>query len=312
MPRASFLLFLGLVACQSPVFQSIPNSSQSPLDLQIQVAGQTMNSQQLTDFLIQSAGGKKQKVPTNTWHSLQQNVERTPELLIQDVTLTDTGQSIIGADAPASIQADYAGKEVRLTLTGIFKDKKKDLAQKTFLFTLDPELTQQTFLLNAQKEPKSRVLLDRSILLQTEAVSGNQIQVKFNTERLPELYLKGLHLLSVEHGRYYTDVLVRSGVPEPVDSLAPQIEAVEVLQGEDGKPSHVWIKGQNLMVATKLSYSTIDSQFSFGYQTEVLADGSSETTIHIPDLDTFDINVSHTLTYATPFGTAFTQFGGAQ
>lgn len=78
------------------------------------------------------------------------------------------------------------------------KNEDKALKSKTFLFELDPELIQQTFI---GKSPKSRVLLDRSILLDIHAVSETEIQASFNSAQVPDLYLKGLHHLAIEQSR---------------------------------------------------------------------------------------------------------------
>jgi hypothetical protein len=40
----------------------------------------------------------------------------------------------------------------------------------------------------------------------------------------------------------------------------------------------------------------------------VAADGSAETVVHIPDPQSFDLNPTHTVIYATPFGVAFKEF----
>lgn len=249
-----FLLLCSLAACQLPVVQHIPQSETPSPQLQLELAGQNMDAEQLNDFLIQSIErkqGKKlskqaKKSAKEIWEHLRNqhgNAQRTPELRIDDVLLSETGQSIIGANAPAGIEPDFAGKEIRLTINGVFKDKKKALQQSSFLFTLDPELLAQSFLWSSDRQPRSRVLLDQSLLLQTEAVSGTQIQVRLSTERDLTYLLKGLHHLSVEHGNYYTDTLVRVTEPTPTqEDLAPQIEDVQVLTNQQGQPSLVWVQ----------------------------------------------------------------------
>lgn len=315
-----------ITACASPIQQSSPLNS--PLDLQIQIDNKLMNEDELSDFLIQSsksqnkAKSNSNKPPKNTdqeekekksrelwsknWN--QQDAKRIPDLLITDVLLTDTNQSIMGSLAPASIAPDYNGKDIYLTIKGTFKDKKKTLALKSFLFTLDPGLLLQTFI---GKKPSSRVLLDHSILLETISASANELKIKLNSRQIPDLYLKGLHHLAVENDNYFTDALIQIGSPEPVSSLTPIITSVETIY-QDDIPVRILIKGQHLMVYPKFSHTTIDGEFGFGFQTEVLTDGTSEATVHIPNPSTFDRAAKHSLVYSTPFGVAFTQFGGAQ
>ena len=195
-----------------------------------------------------------------------------------------------------------------MTLKGQFeKRNEKSFQLKDFLFLLEAPLIQQSFI---GKDPQARVLLDDSILLQVESVTKTEIKVRLNTQLLPDLYLKGNHRLSIELNRWYTDALLNVGEPAPVEvsSLQPQIESVEVLR-ERGKPMHIKLTGRGFMVFPKFSYATIDGEFGFGYQTEVAADGSAETVVHIPDPASFDLNPRHTVIYATPFGVTFREFG---
>jgi len=101
------------------------------------------------------------------------------------------------------------------------------------------------------------------------------------------------------------------GEPVPVEysRLQPQIESVEVLrEDDDDRPQHIRLKGKGFMVFPKFSYALIDGEFGFGYQTEVMADGSAETVVHLPNPKSFDINAPHTVIYATPFGVTFKEF----
>ncbi len=231
-----------------------------------------------------------------------------PELLISDVTLDDeNNQSIVGTAATAAIVPDYAGKAIGLTLTGSFKDAEGDaLTMSEFLFTLAPPLVQQTFI---GTEPEARVLLDDSILLEVVSVSATEIKAVLQSEKLPDLYLKGLHRLSVEQGDWYTDTLIQVGEPvAPESSLAPSILSAEVIRENDGSARFVKLTGANFMLYPKFSYATIDGLFGFGFQTEVLADGTSETLVHIPDPGAFDQQNEHQIIYATPYGVVLTAF----
>ncbi|PKL77211.1 MAG: hypothetical protein CVV27_06305 [Candidatus Melainabacteria bacterium HGW-Melainabacteria-1] len=286
--------------------------------MQFSVQGRAYSASELPGYLIQSLNGKASGnsvkglgSSAKAWYdqSRNPNASRNTELLISEVLLTQTGISVFGKDAPGSIEPDFAGKDISLTLKGIFKDKKKDLALKDFLFTLEPPLIQQTF---GSKEPKARVLLDDSILLDPVSVSGTEIKVVLHTQGLPDLYLKGLHRISVEHGdggnSWYTDGLVRIGEPVPVTDLKPGIETVEILRDKTGKPLHIRCSGKNFLLFPKFSYTLIDGRFGFGFRTEVSAEGRFQTIVHIPNPDTFDRTSPHQVIMATPFGVSFKTF----
>ncbi|MEZ0369307.1 MAG: hypothetical protein ACAI44_09505, partial [Candidatus Sericytochromatia bacterium] len=229
-------------------------AQQASAEIQFTFQGQTVSAGKLPDFLLQSlsangnpsGSGQGVSPSAKAWYDKPRNpnAQRAPELLISDVRLTETGVSVMGKDAPGSIEPDFAGKDIGLTLKGTFRDNKKDLQFKNFLFTLEPPLLQQTFVGN---EPKDRVLLDDSILLEPVSVTGTEIKVVLHSEGIPDLYLKGLHKLSVEHGNgapvWYTDGLIQVGEPEPVTDLKPRIDAVEVMRDEKGKPLHIRCTG---------------------------------------------------------------------
>ena len=308
---AFLLLCLALSACQ--LTESPINTASLPQEASLQ------------DFLLQSVRGssdrnndkgrdnekhkKPPKLAERDWKDFKprSRCERSPELLITDILLTETGEKVMGPNAPAALRPDYAGTEIRLTIQGQFeKRNEKAFKLKDFLFQLESPLVQQSFVGN---EPQARVLLDDSILLQVESVSATEIKARLNSKLLPDLYLKGNHRLSVELNRWYTDALLNVGEPAPVElsALQPQIEGVEVLR-ERGKPMHIKLTGRGFMVFPKFSDVTIDGEFGFGYQTEVTADGTAETVVHIPDPQSFDLNPKHTVIYATPFGVTFKEF----
>ncbi|MGE3724221.1 MAG: hypothetical protein AB7I41_01625 [Candidatus Sericytochromatia bacterium] len=312
---AFLLLCLSLSACQLT-------------DVSLNMASPPQESS-LQDFLLQSVRGQSErdaqrskdnrredekhkkppKLAERDWKDFKprSRCERSPELLITDILLTETGEKVMGPNAPAALSPDYAGTEIRLTIQGKFeKRNEKAFKLKDFLFQWESPLVQQSFVGN---EPQARVLLDDSILLQVESVTATEIKARLNTKLLPDLYLKGNHRMSVELNRWYTDALLNVGEPAPVElsALQPQIESVEVLR-ERGKPMHIKLTGRGFMVFPKFSYATIDGEFGFGYQTEVTADGSAETVVHIPDPQSFDVNPRHTVIYATPFGVTFKEF----
>lgn len=150
-----------------PSAESVPAGESTPARLQLQLQGRSFSEAELPSFLVQQIKGDVGKSfgkAVQAWYERPRDPDskRTPELLISDVVLTETGVSIFGKGSAGSIAPDFAGKNIAITLKGTFKDNKKDLQLKSFRFTLEPPLVQQTFI---GKEPKDRVLLDDSILL---------------------------------------------------------------------------------------------------------------------------------------------------
>lgn len=306
-----------LAACTPLSPTAVQPQRDAPLQLQVEYQGQALSESSLPDFWVQHANGfpsleglkRTFTKLVKAWYERPRHsdFQRSPELLIADVQLTDTGTSVLGKGAPGSIVPDYAGKEVRLTLKGTFKDNRQALKLRNFRFTLEPPLVQQTFTFEGE-EPQSRVLLNDSVLLEPVAVSANEIQVVLQTRQLLDLYLRGLHKITVEHGKWYTDALIQVGEPVPTTvDLKPRIETAEVLR-DRGKPLHVRLEGDGFLVFPKLIYATVDGAFGFSYQTEILQEGASSLVVHIPDPAAFARQSSHTVMVATPFGVAFKNF----
>lgn len=294
-----------------PTSQSI--SPTPPLTAQLATTG-SVDSEHLQDFLVQQVQHVQPGyIPRLVQWWLKerlQGLKKSPDLRIDNVLLIENGLSVMGNQAPTAIIPDYAGKSLRLKLQGKFLNRqRKPIPLSEFLFSLETPLVQQTFL---GTTPTARVLLDDSILLQTVSATENEIEVQLETKYLPDLYLKGQHKLTVELDTFYTDTLVQVGDPAPVSNLQPTITTIDVITSPQGKATHIHLTGSNFMVYPKFAHATIDGKFGFGYQTEVLANGTFEAKIHIPDPATFNLQTSHTLVYATPFGTVFRQFGGAQ
>ncbi len=228
------------------------------------------------------------------------------QLMIANVTLADNGLSILGTDAPGAIVPDYAGESLTLRLTGSFRNPQlQPLQLQDFAFTPDPQFAPQTFLGDS---PMGRMILDESLLLTPVSVSATEIKVLLNPKYVPDLYLKGMHRLRVEHGNWYTDALIKIGDPvPPPTSLAPGITQVEVVRQND-EPRFVKLTGSHFMIYPKFSHATIDGEFGFGYHTRVDASGQFETLIHIPNPESFDTVSPHLIIYTTPYGVAFYEF----
>lgn len=229
MVRRFSLCILGgvvLVSCALPVQMEHARSVLNQSD-------QAISSASVSDFIIQRLNEKrddkkqikKDKKQADWYTPKRQSGQKTPELNITDVRLKDTGESILTEKSEATLQPDYAGTRIHLMIQGTFEKKKRPLEASDFAFTYEPPLIQQTFL---GKQPKARILLDHSILLEVVAVSDSEIEAVLNTQQVPDLYLKGPHHFSVEYGNYYVDTFVDVGEPVPVNNLLPQLDAAEL------------------------------------------------------------------------------------
>lgn len=305
-----FLLFLS--ACQSVPLAS----SERPLPISTQMLAE----EQVQSFVLQKLkqnGHGSPKTPKwfPDWHSRPPltGLNKIPDLQIQDVWLN--GQSIQGAQAPASLRQDWEGPPLELVLKGRFEDKKdRNLNLKSFRFTLEPSVLLRAMAPN-ETQPASRVLLDDAILLTPVAVSSTEIRVQLPQAGLGELLLKGLHKITLIHNRYYSDTLIQVGDPlsvPPQGVLTPQMESIEVVRNDKGQPRFLRCTGPGLhMTQGKWAYSLVDEEFAFVYQSQIVTGENGreyETLIHIPDPDSFDLNAKHTLVYATPFGNTLKQF----
>ncbi len=237
---------------------------------------------------------------------------KSPDLTIQDVWLN--GQSIQGSQAPSSLKPEWEGEPLELRITGQFENKReKELNLKAFLFTLDPSILLRSMAPN-ETEPAARVLLNDAILLTPVSVSGSEIRVKLPQEGIPDLFLKGLHKLTLIKNRFYFDTQIKVGDPlmaPPESSLQPQIQHIEVVRNNKGQPRFLRCIGSGIMMGPKFSYAQLDGDFAFGYQSQMISSETgkiSETLIHIPDPTSFELNAQHTLSYSTPFGSNFKQF----
>jgi len=235
---------------------------------------------------------------------------------IAEIVLTETGESILGADAPASIQAHYdQDHEVSITIRGDFKTAPS-MSLEHLQFTLEPSVLHLGLV---GKEPPVRVTLDHIILLTPVSASATEIVATLNTRGIPDLYLKGLHTLTVAAGQLLIERKVQVGEPLSVPaSLNPVIEQVEILYDEANKPINLRLHGQHLMLQPKFSYAQINGEFGFGHQTAVKvatdAEGQEllnwQSIVHLPAPSDFDPDQIHDLMYVTPFGATFTTFSG--
>lgn len=230
------------------------------------------------------------------------------KIKINDVLLNN--QSIVGDKAKTSIEPDFSGKTIELSIKGVFN--AEEMSMKNALFEYEKGLFNQSIV---DKKPKTRILIDESIILTILSISKSEIKAKVNLKWIPDFYLKGLHSLRVIADDKSDKVFIKIGIPVPISTLSPKIASVEVLKNnndkdddKNGKEKLLKITGSNFMMYSRFSYSTIDGIFSSGDITNILDDGSFETVIHIPNSKKLDLTKKHTLMYATPFGVDFKWF----
>lgn len=242
------------------------------------------------------------------------NQEDLVNLAIQsaDVRLHNSGLSIVGKDAPGEIQPNFAGKDILIDIVGQFGNAflKDDGIPEQMLFTLEKPIESLTWI---GKEPQTRVLIDKSLILEPVDIQPTQMTFKFNTFKKPDFFLKGLHHLELHHKQYFTDKLIMIGSPvegeEPTESLSPIINEVKILEDQNGLPINIELTGRNFMLYPKFSYSTMDGIFGFGHSTTIFEDGTSKSIVHIPDPEAFALMPeNHTMVYSSPFGSYFTSY----
>ncbi|PIQ25464.1 hypothetical protein COW36_20685 [bacterium (Candidatus Blackallbacteria) CG17_big_fil_post_rev_8_21_14_2_50_48_46] len=186
----------------------------------------------------------------------------------------------MGPEALGAIQANYSGKEIVLTLTGFF-----------------PGVLSNT-----------EVYLDNEISLELVSSSQTEIQARFNTRNIPDLYLVGnQHTLSVFLPSQTLKVQVRVGPPEQSQNLAPQILSVSVQRDSENQPENILIKGQNLMLNSLFAQVTLDGQiletFESGFEEQ-----DTRLLLGLPEDGDFSPGMSHRLSYISPFGISIYEF----
>lgn len=235
---------------------------------------------------------------------------------ISEIVLTETGESILGPEALASIQGHYdEDHEVLITIRGNFNTAPA-VQLEHMQFTLEPAILHLGLV---GKEPPVRVTLDHTILLTPVSASATEIVASLNTRGIPDLLLKGLHTLTLAAGQLLIERKVKVGEPLSIPaSLNPVIEQVEVLYDAANKPINLRLHGQHLMLQPKYSYAQVNGEFGFGHQTAVRVSTDTEgqeslhwqSIVHLPVPADFDPDATHDLMYITPFGATFTSFSG--
>jgi len=234
-----------------------------------------------------------------------------PQFQIQDVVLSATGASILGLSAAAAIQADYATNHpISITLRGRF-DTVPVLSLQQMRLTHEPGLLHLSLLEN---ELPARITLNHSMVLTPISVSATEIVAHLNSQGVPDLYLKGLHTLTLTVGQLVAESQIKLGDPLTPASLNPVIGQVEVLYDDHQHPVQLKLTGQHLMLQPGLNYVQLNGLAAQAYQTAVhqTETGLSGTLlVKLPDPETFDPQDTHELLLITPFGASLTSFSEA-
>lgn len=259
------------------------------------------------------------------------------KIVIDKVMISDTTQRV-DDEGNAELIPDYAGKVINLSIKGKFD---KDVVKPdNILFKNESGLINISYV--GEIVPRTKVLIDDSIMLEPISATTSEIKVKFSSEGVSDYYLKGLHKLSIISDRDRTDTLIKIGTPvKSTVSLAPVIDEIKLIRKKDiyldinslgfafktqgiiedtlelakyksDTPINIKIKGKNFPMFYKFSYSLIDSKFGFGHNSAISKDASGntiwESIIHIPQPLEFEKKNEHSLSYSTPFGTSIKRF----
>ncbi len=261
-------------------------------------------------------------------------LKKHSKIVIDKVIISSTGEQI-DQKGIGFIKPDYSNEnETVISIKGKFNDDV--IAAPYIFFKNEPNLLQLSY--TSEDNPKTKILIDDSILLEPVSATRDEIKVKVKTHAVSDYYLLGLHKLSIiSKDKEITDTLIRFGNPEtPKTSLSPVIEEIKILKVKDlykdkdelafkvahdeddfkklnkETPIAIKIKGKNFPVFYKFSFSKIDSRFSWGHSTVISKDTTGnivyESIIHIPDYKEFQKLTSHVISYSTPFGTAIRRF----
>jgi hypothetical protein len=242
-----------------------------------------------------------------TWFDYK--LEKSQKIIINQIVLSGTNTRVDDSGTE-SIVPDYSGKDILISIKGNFDNDI--IKSDKIMFQNEPDLLQISYM--GEKLPRTKVLIDDSILLEIVSASKSEIKAKISTQAIPEYYLKGLHKLSIlgEDEEHRTDALIRIGDPvDPKASLSPSIDEVKIIrvrdiyydkevksfafkvlskdddERDDNKfweeiknkaldtPIFIKLKGKNFMMFSRFSYSKIDSKLSYGHSTAISKDSNN-------------------------------------
>ena len=234
-------------------------------------------------------------------------VPSSPQFQIQDVRLQASGASIMGAAAPAALIPDYAATEpILISVRGRFEIQPA-LSLDQMRLTHAPGLLHLSLLEN---ELPARLTLNHHIVLTPISVSATEIVAAIHPRGLPDLYLKGLQLLSLTVGERVAETQVKVGEPLTAASLNPVVTQVEVLASQ--APVRLKLTGRHLMLVPGHNFVQINGQAAGVHQTAVrqIENGLQwEAQLSWSAAENFEPDQGYDLLLSTPFGVTMTRFG---
>jgi hypothetical protein len=213
------------------------------------------------------------------------------------------------SDSVAEINPIYRmDHRVELILRGSFTQQSQAVMREDLLFTFDAELLQQTF---RGGQPQVRVLLDNYILLEPVSISPQEWRLALNTRAIPDLFLMGLHTLTVIVGEKVATAQIRFGLPLDEDwetplSVRPVVDEVTVVSLSD--QPYVRLTGKHFMLNPAWARLEINGVVYPIQQTNILRGDAWETFAYLPSDVVLLPETDYFLTYTTPHGVASKNF----
>lgn len=271
----------------------------------------------------------------SNFKDIKKSLKRHNKIDIEKI-INSKGENILSGNHE-SIIPDYSGKKEIITIKGKFN--KSIIDKEKIFFENEENLLNISY--SGEDYPKTKILIDETILLKPIEVSDNQIKVEIDTTAIPDYYLQGEHKLTIlSKDKEETSVMINIGKPELLKtSLSPFIEDIKILKSSDitfdkdvkefvfktqnkeninniinflkNIPVALKITGKNLMMYHGFSYIIVDGKKVNSHITSISkkSDGSFlyESIIHINSFD-FNKNNNHSISYYTPFGVSFKKF----
>ena len=272
----------------------------------------------------------------NTWID-GNKLSKNDSFKIDSIILTNTSKRI-DENGKDNIIPYYSGKDIFITINGTFNTEL--IKESDMLFENEPNLLQISYI--GENIPKTKVLIDDSIVANFISANENEIKIKINTIGIPDFYLKGFHKLTIKSEDKKTEKLIRVGEPVyPQSSLSPSISEISIIKAKDiyyddeykswafkvlsnevsweelkssnpDTPVAIKIVGKNYMMFNRLIEAKIDGDLAIGHSTAISKDIDDnliwESIIFIPNRDSFSSNTIHYITYSTPFGAVIRSF----
>lgn len=221
----------------------------------------------------------------------------TPRFYIRDVVMTETGKSVMGVNAPEAIQPVYSDPNpIRLTVTGNF-DTNIPFSEPAMRFTFEPGLLHQSF---AGETPAVRALLNGVLLLEAVMVTPQRLELLLPQHYLPDLYLQGMHALTLVAGESLQQTTVRLGEPNPPRAtLIPVLENATVILAEGVNPPLLRLEGRHFLLQPGWQQLRLEGAVLPIQQIEIGSDGKAVCWAEL----SADLEPGiYELAYHSPFG----------